>query len=212
MEFADPPRTFLRSSVVPLNRGGFTLAEIAVVMAVTITLMAALSVVLTQASNTLGEGLRAADLDDTLRRVATRIHADLKDSGSDADGLNYVASHPFTSDTRAAEVTVRRRLGFAGTAADWGPPITYSLGPSAGEDPNDGVDNDSDGVIDEQHVLRTASGETVIIADGATSLVFQRRAGEYVIDYAITASRRIEIDSESTTRVIATSVALRNRP
>ena len=191
---------------------GYTLVEVSVSIAIVASLMTALSLLLIQSSDALAEGLRSSDLDSSLRRVATRLNSDLKDSGSDSAGANYVTSHSFTADTESTTLTFQRRIAFAGTAADWGPAITYTVAPSAGETPGNGADDDGDGVVDEQQITRTQNGEVVVIADGVTGLLFGRLAGEYLINYAITGARRIDTHSEATTRVLASSVALRNKP
>ena len=192
------------------NRG-FSLVELVIAMGVLMVLIIGVSYMIRDSANAVQHGFGNADLDGAMRRLSDRITEELKDSG-ESNGVNHVLSHPNNANTTSTTLNFQRRVAFDGVAADWSTPIIYSLVVSPGENPGNGVDDDDDGVVDEQQVIRTQNGQSVIIADGITGLTFTRNAGEYKIDFVLSASRSLKRGEDPVTRTSNFTVAFRNKP
>ena len=116
------------------------------------------------------------------------------------------------------------RIDFTGDPAlDWSNLISYALEASAGENPNNGLDDDNDGVVDEQLLVRMEdlngngvinagdSASRVVLADRVTALTFTRVAGEFQITLQASVSRSITRDLQLMNRSVTATVALQNK-
>ena len=196
---------------VRTRRSGFTIVEFAVTFGLAVMLTMIAVYLAEGAGDSLRSGLAANEIDTTLRRVVGRINEDMQLSGSTEFGADQVASHPIGIDTTASSITFKRRVGVSGYASDWSEQITYSLLPSMNELPNNGIDDDGDGVIDERILVRSENTALTVLADNITTAVFSRNSGEYRIDIAFTVARASQADGGLTSRTLETTVALRNR-
>jgi hypothetical protein len=152
--------------------------------------------------------MRQATVNDAAANSLQRITDELKDSGEDLDGTPHVSSHPPGQTTTASQVIFQRRVAFNGDANDWEASITYRLEPLSGESV-DGVDNDGDGLVDEQKLVRVTSSGSIDVAHNVVSLQFTRLPGENVLRIAISVLGKSEDHSVFTVTRNAV-VGLRN--
>jgi type II secretory pathway component PulJ len=103
-----------------------------------------------------------------------------------AEFTDYVLSHTGFETTTTSALEFQARSSFLGGPEDWSTPITFALLPSTGEMPSD---NDGDGQVDEQRLVRTQDGVTETIADGLAGLSFTHNAGESSIILTLTLAR-----------------------
>ncbi len=191
---------------------GFTLLELAVVIVLFASLFAGLWQIVGLCARSLHSSQVAAELDTTVQTIYNRISADLRESGTDDDGGEHFTSHPLTETTLSSTLTFQRRIDFTGNPlVDWGTPITYALVAEPGEIPANAVDDDGDGVVDEQRLTRTQDGVTVVIADRITWFLFSRQAGEFKVDFQVTVRRAFGPDKAPVARVLTATVALANK-
>lgn len=191
---------------------GLTLLEVMVA----VTLFAVLFVGVWQFSGVFVDSLRsnqvAADVDFAMHRTFERVSEELKESGVDDSGTDRVTSHPITATTVLPSITFQRRVDFTGVPADdWSTPITYALAASPGEIPTNAIDDDDDGLVDEQQLVRVQDGATEILATNVMQLTFSRPIGEYRIDFQMTIRRSVRLDTQFLTRVLSGTVGLRNK-
>ncbi len=191
---------------------GFTLLEIAVALALFASLFVGAWQVVGLCATSLHSSQVAAELDTTIQKIYSRISSELRESGTDDGGGEHFTSHPLVATTVASTLTFQTRIDFTGNPmADWGTPITYALVAEPGEIPANAVDDDGDGVVDEQRLVRTQDGETVVLAERITQLLFSRRAGEFKVDFQVTVTRAVGSDPTLVTRVLTATVALENK-
>ena len=179
-------------------------------------------------SNSIRASQINSDIGITLRRLYDRITQELRNTGTGADGNDYVTSHqdPETfapDDLTLSHIEFQTRVDFAPTPpADWSPAIRYYLAESPGEQPGNAIDDDGDGVVDEQQVVRRQDlnddgdwaddGEMVPLADSITGMTFTRSSDpdlKFLLDFQITMSRWSPADSEVVNRTLNGSVALK---
>ncbi len=195
------------------NNEGFTLVETVIAIGIFMTLFVAVWQAFDVTASETANGVASAYLDSSLRKCISRIAEDIADSGSDWDGTDYVLSHPETATTDQAVLTFQTRVGLTGTPVDWSDPVTFALVPSNGETPGNLVDDDGDGIVDEQLLVRSVDdGATVTsatISDGVTAVRFLRNQNTDVIQITVTAAGATA--QGQLTRTLATSITLRNR-
>jgi hypothetical protein len=128
-------------------------------------------------------------------------------SGTEEDSfVDYVASHSLSETTSDSSVTFQAR-GETG----WGTPVTYSLAPSLGETPGNGIDEDGDTLVDEQTLVRTQDNQTAELADNVLALNFSHVQGEHMMRITLTMARPGRRNGEVWMRNLSTVVAYRNR-
>lgn len=136
---------------------GVTLVEMMVGMGVVSFILLGTFAVTT----TVRDGARATalltKLDVESSRTLDSLAADLMQGGLET------LTPPAAGDSTIA---FRRCRGFAGGNLVWGPQITVTLEYEP-EDPDDGIDNDGDGLVDECRIVRRTDpggpGETVVV-------------------------------------------------
>lgn len=129
-------------------RRGFTLVEVAISSVILGVILLAVGLTTTSGNRAYQAG-RAQDRVSTLaQRALDRVADELAMGG--ATGLTPTAAAPLGSST----LTYRRPSGYAAGAVAWGTfnRIDFQYTP---EDPNDGVDNDGDGFVDDGVVVLT---------------------------------------------------------
>jgi prepilin-type N-terminal cleavage/methylation domain-containing protein len=135
------------------RESGFTLLEL-IISATIVSLLVGVSygVVVTGAS-TYSLGSTQGDLEMQAGRTVDSIVSAMAESG--ADVIGPALEPPYCSSI----VTLQRNKGFKDGSIQWGAVQSYSFA-YADDDPDDGVDNDGDGLIDEgQLVLVQNPGE-----------------------------------------------------
>ena len=191
---------------------GFTLIEMTVVAALFVIVFSAIWQTFGNASAVISASLWETDLDTALRKVVVRLAEELVDSGLDTDGTDYVTSHPATATTTLPFITVQKRVALTGDpAADWSTPITFALGASPGETAGNSIDDDGDGLIDEQCLIRTQDAVSRMVADGVTGFSVSRNAGENLITIQLSMSRPSNPGMTPLSRTVSTTMAFRNR-
>ena len=118
----------------------------------------------------------------------------------------HVFSHVESQTTVASTLTFQTRLD----RDTWSSDITYTLQAVPGEVAGNGVDDDGDGVVDEQQLVRMQDGETLVISEDVTAFTCTRNAGEYLITIDLTIARGGSRRGEVLTRNRQSVVRLRN--
>jgi prepilin-type N-terminal cleavage/methylation domain-containing protein len=141
---------------------GFTLLEV-VISASIVAMLAgiAYSLVMTGTS-TYHLGTTQSHLEGNAHRVLDAISDALAESSQNV--ITPVLEPPLGSEN----VTLQRNTGYSNGAVVWGPVMTFELQYEE-NDPNDGVDNDGDGLIDEGRIVVTedpggAAERTIVLA------------------------------------------------
>jgi type II secretory pathway pseudopilin PulG len=128
------------------GRAGFTLIEVLIGCTVLAMLIGSLGAVLLSARGTYEQGLTTAALEARARRTVQRIATEL--TGAEASTLWPQPA----LQLGVATIQFRTCGGYAGGAQQWNPIERIELRPDP-NDPDDGIDNDSDGSIDEQQIV-----------------------------------------------------------
>lgn len=189
---------------------GFTLLEMTVSVSILVVILGAAMYTLVNASTEVRAGVWETDLDMSARRVMNRLAEEITSTGRDIDGTNYVMSHLPGATTTAASFTFHRRVGVANDGTDWSTEITFSLADAPGEDSDNGIDDDGDGAVDEQLLVRTQDGEEKIIVDGVTAFTVTRNSGDNFVTIGLTLARPNRIGMTALERTTTTSVRFRN--
>jgi hypothetical protein len=149
-------------------------------------------------------------MDTSIRTIGDRFAEELKDTGEDPGGTEYVTSHPKGESTTINSVEFRRRIAFNGDAADWGTAIKFQLAPYTNENPTNQIDDDGDGVVDEQQLVREQDGAITPIAHDITFLEFRRVQDSAGISFRIDITRRPAVGQDAATRSRGAFIAFRN--
>ena len=191
---------------------GFTLVEVIAVLSLLIVISLTTWNTFRAATAEVQISIWETDLDATLRKAILRISGELADSGNDVDGTEYLASHPRTASTSLDSVAFRQRIALTSVpATDWGTPIRYQLSDSPGEVNGNNIDDDNNGMVDEQILVRIQDGQEVVIASGVSSFTVIRNSGEDFVTVQLTIVRPNVNDLPQLTRTLSTTVGLRNR-
>lgn len=211
-----------------MARRAFTLVEVVIAASI-------MTVVMLFVVGAMNTSLTAANFDmamttinKDLRTSIDRITSELRDGGGDEFDNNYVTTHdPVTATVSAPTVSFRRRTGLSGAedgltaansaALNWGPVITYALADSANEISGDGIDNDGDGLIDEQSLMRTENGLTVMLVDNVMAFDVTRdptaqSSDELVVTLTLGRAYVSNGTRNVLVQTVTSRVVLRNRP
>lgn len=130
------------------SRSGFSLLEVMIAAAIMAGMITAVTMTSLSASKTYDTGQTRADLDRQAHRTLDLLTEQLLTAGR--AGLTPSPNMPFGSST----LDYRRAEGFAGGAVVWGLTNRLALQLEQGE-LNDGLDNNSNGFVDEQVIVWT---------------------------------------------------------
>jgi type II secretory pathway pseudopilin PulG len=155
-------RALTRGTRAP--RAGFTLVEALVAVVVAALLLGSIGLTVKTGGEEFRQGVTVSVLEARAHRAVERIAAELLAAG--ADTLSPAPNPPLGSSTLEFRVCT----GWSGTATTWGP-TTRIERVADPRDPQDGVDNDHDGLVDEGQVVLTrdagGAGEIrAVLADG----------------------------------------------
>ncbi len=144
--------------------GGF-LIEVSITAVILISMLAALTGVLGTGISAHATSSSLADLERKANSVVDSIASELVMSGA-----AVISPSPSTSDTIVYSLTYQKNTGYTGGAASWGVVKKFEMR-SDPTDPDDGSDNNGNGMIDEKIlVLVTDPGgldeREVVIATG----------------------------------------------
>ena len=193
-------------------QGGFTLLEMTISMAL---LVIAIGVAWSAFDEAAAESRRSLTLSATeakARGLLQRICDEVANSGCEIDGTEHVLSHPRTNGATSDFLIFEPRLDVAGDAEDWGGRIDFYLAPSGGEDPTNAIDDDGDGLIDEQRLVRQENAIDVTIADGVLVWTVARVAGDDHLEFRIVIGEADPNDGDPLVAAHTTQIALRNVP
>jgi prepilin-type N-terminal cleavage/methylation domain-containing protein len=129
------------------SNSGFTLLEIMIVTVALAVVMMGVYAILGTGIDTYGAGMRMSELERHANRVAGRIAEELADSSPD---MMFPTPGP---PAFAKVVNFRTNSGYTDGAIVWGPHMRIEF-QYAPDDPDDGVDNNGNGLVDEGRVVR----------------------------------------------------------
>ena len=129
-----------------LEQAGFTLLEMMIASVVLSVLVGGIYMVLTTGVLAYGSGITDADLEQQTGRALDRIVEEISMSGSDV--LFPMPNPPLSS----SQLTYQTNGGFDAGSINWGGTSRIEFR-HASDDPDDGVDNNGNGLVDEGIVV-----------------------------------------------------------
>jgi type II secretory pathway pseudopilin PulG len=151
------------------DRRGFTTVEMVISFVIMAMLLGSIGLATLSGKDTYQQGEKVATLEARARRALSRIASEL--TGAQRTTLNPQPNAPLGG----SNVRYRTCLGYSGGAAQWGPYSRLMLRQDP-RDPDNGLDDDGDGLIDE--------GEVVLVRDDGgpnqQTLVLVRGVSEYL--------------------------------
>ncbi len=211
-----------------LNRG-FTLVEMMISFTVLAVMLGAVGATVLRGKATYDQGMTVGSLEAQARRTLDRIVSEF--AGASRTSLNpNPAATPLVGTSTCTFTTC---VGFAGGGMVWSTPTSVRVQPSPA-DANDGIDNNSNGLVDECQVVLmrnvgAADEQTVALAgfvreflqgetlnaadDNGNGLQDERGLSFSIVDDTLTIRLTLEaLDSERRviTRSVETSVHVRN--
>jgi prepilin-type N-terminal cleavage/methylation domain-containing protein len=210
------------------RRGGFTLIEVMIGVTVMAMFLGAVGMVTLSARDVYEQGVSSASLEARARRAVQRIASELVA----AEGLS-VNPRP-TGALGGTWFRYRTCTGMVGIVPQWSTTSRIQLRADP-RDANDGVDNDSDGLIDEQQVVlvrddglgteteavicgnvrELLEGETTNLADDNGNGLTDEAGLSFFIDANNTLTIRLTLEARDPNnilvmRTVETSVHMRN--
>ena len=132
------------------RRSGFTLLEVTLATALLAAVLGAALMVVQRGKSAMAEGHLHARAEARAHRALERVLAELRGAGVDA----LTPAINANGLTSTSTLTFDPVLGVSGAAPVWGSPVRLAR-VAAPEDPDDGRDNDGDGVVDEGALMLT---------------------------------------------------------
>ncbi len=158
----------------PLNRSvraraGFTLVETMIATTVLAIVLGAVGLTVLHGKENFRQGVSVAVLEARAQRILDRIVEELRYAGRN--------SLPIVPDLPSGSSSIEFRVceGYDGAATIWSNRMSLARVPDP-RDPEDGIDNDNDGVVDEGQIILTRNlGEfdelDVVIGSGVRRLL-----------------------------------------
>jgi prepilin-type N-terminal cleavage/methylation domain-containing protein len=132
----------------PTRRAGFTLVEVAIAMTVLGLILGAIGLTALRGKENFRQGVSVAVIEARAERLLDRIAEELRYAGRDS--LPVLPLPPAGAST----IEFRACEGFDGAATLWSNRTSIARVADP-RDPEDGIDNDGDGVVDEGQVVLT---------------------------------------------------------
>jgi prepilin-type N-terminal cleavage/methylation domain-containing protein len=132
------------------REAGVTLLELMVAASILTVISGGIYSLLNTGIDTYRIGMKTADIERRTAKVLEQVAEDLSAAGRNV--VFPVPTHPNTS----SEVTFQKNVGFSGGTSgviQWSPMVKLVLRPDPG-DPNDGKDNNGNGLVDECVIVR----------------------------------------------------------
>jgi hypothetical protein len=126
---------------------GFSLVELVIVAALMGVVLGAPLMIFRSAERMRSSVTTSVELRAMVRQTMDRIAGRLEGSS-----VGVIPQSALGAGLWSPVVDFQVARGWNGAAVDWGPPERIALQPSP-EDPDDGLDNDTDGLIDERIVV-----------------------------------------------------------
>jgi hypothetical protein len=193
----------------PLEKGT-SLLELVIAMSLAGVLLFGAWTLFSETSEAAQLNVWSLGMDTSMRSVVDRIATDLKDSGEDPAGVEYVLSHPINKTSSLNFVDFNPRVAFTGQSTDWGSTTSFQLDNYPNEDPTNQIDDDGDGVIDERVLVRVQDGEVVPLAHDVTFLQFDRQQDQTGMSFRVDITRTPGEGMEAITMSRTFFVAFRN--
>ncbi|GEM_PF-6132596 len=183
-----------------MNRRAFTLVEMMIALTVAAVLMAAVSSVVWMSQRNQGNLETQAELDNQANETLAWVADELRDSGPSCPDWSFSAT----------DIVYNKCLGSSAGAPTWGPACRLAL-VSPAEDPEDGLDNNGDGVTDEK-TLSLDSGNVGIWTTKSAflrsdGLTFTQTGNKVLIQLVL---QRLNYDRSPVVVSASTTVTLRN--
>jgi prepilin-type N-terminal cleavage/methylation domain-containing protein len=210
------------------KRGGFTLIEVMIGVTVMALFLGAVGMVTLSAQGVYEQGISSASLEARARRAVQRIASELT-----AAVAASITPRP-EGAMGGSEFTFRTSMGFVGPVQQWSSTSRIQLRPDP-RDANDGIDNDSDGLIDERQIVlvrdvglgteteavicggvrELLEGETANLVDENGNGLLDEPGLSFLIDDNDTLMIRLTLEARDPNnlvvmRTVQTSVHLRN--
>lgn len=133
-----------RSSMSPelARRAGFTIVELVIALAIGVGILAAAWGVTSATAGATDVTVRRTRLTLETSRALQRITQELMESGTSTMPIVPIAP------VGGSSLRYRQAIGFSNSTIDWGPEKQVEMR-SDPSDPQDGIDNDGDGLTDE---------------------------------------------------------------
>ena len=130
------------------KQAGVSLVELIIAISILTGVVGSIFALFNTGIDTYQTGITTAEVDRRTASVLETIAADLTTAGLDV--IYPVPTWP----NATSRVSLQKNTGFSGGNVTWGTP-TLIFFRSAKDDPNDGIDNNGNGLIDEGEVVRT---------------------------------------------------------
>ena len=138
---------------------GFTLVEMLIGATVLAMLVGSMGAVVLSSRGVYEQGLTSAALEARARRTVARIAHELTGAQSASLALTPPSAPPAPEPPNASTIQFRTCTGFAAGAMTLSSLTRIELRPEPG-DPDDGIDNDNDGSIDEKQIVLVRNAGT----------------------------------------------------
>jgi hypothetical protein len=135
------------------RQAGVTLTELIIATSLLTGIVGATYALFGTGLDTYRMGITNADVDRRTAQVLELIADDLSTAGREV--VYPVPNYPETT----AKITLQKNAGFDEGAVKWSPPTVIYFR-YAEDDPNDGKDNNGNGLVDEGEVVRTVNAGT----------------------------------------------------
>lgn len=194
------------------TRQGLTLVEVVISLGILLGIMLVVTATVGETASLTAQENAFADAARETRGLLQQVVRELSDSGFHAAGLDHVVV-PGRGVTTAngSSLDFQRRIALSGVeTTDWegytsSVPVTtapnvrivYDLTAAPGELPGNGVDEDRDGLVDEQRLRRRrmqgtnplTGSQSVILSEAVTLFRVDRVAGSDLITVTIETGR-----------------------
>ncbi|MFH1023173.1 MAG: hypothetical protein V1809_07265 [Planctomycetota bacterium] len=137
------------------NERGMSLVEVVVTSVITAGIMFVIGSVLKTAQNNFYLGMTLSGIQDQSRWAVDKIATEVQQGG-----VATFLPDPGVEGTTT--LTFQKSAGVTGGVITWGTAITYAFQYETGET-NDGLDNNSNGLVDEGMVVRIEGTQTSVI-------------------------------------------------
>jgi len=135
------------------SEAGFTLTELIIATSILASMVGGIYALFNTGLDTYSLGMANANVDRRTAQVLELIADDLATAGRDV--IYPVPAYPQATSS----ISLQKNIGFSGGSIQWSP-TTLIYFRHAKDDPDDGKDNNGNGLVDEGEVVRTINAGT----------------------------------------------------